>query len=225
MKIKYCLPIIKTTKQEVLTMIQQQSEYDYFEVWLDYITDLDESFLKNLVDVLGNKLIVLLRRKNLEPMKINFKERLVILSILKNLHIFIDLDIVVNKKELDYLKLNKNSFATLISYHNYKQTPPDRSLRALVTKMKSYHPAIIKIASFCKTPSDALRLLELQQRLKPQRHIVLGMGEFGTITRVFGTLWGNEMIFAPAEETEHSAPGQLTKTALEKIFDALGKGP
>ena len=47
------------------------------------------------------------------------------------------------------------------------------------------------------------------------------MGEFGTITRIFGTLWGNEMIYAPKEKKNASAPGQLTKIQLETIFKEL----
>jgi 3-dehydroquinate dehydratase len=68
-----------------------------------------------------------------------------------------------------------------------------------------------------------LKLLLLQQNLKAQnkKHIVLGMGEFGTITRVFGTLWGNELIYAPISKGEASAPGQLTKQELENIFKDL----
>lgn len=47
------------------------------------------------------------------------------------------------------------------------------------------------------------------------------MGEFGIITRIFGTIWGNEMIFAPKSIEGASAPGQLTKKQLEDIFKAL----
>jgi 3-dehydroquinate dehydratase len=70
---------------------------------------------------------------------------------------------------------------------------------------------------------DALKLLLLQQNLAVQKkkHIVLGMGEFGTITRVYGTLWGNELIYAPIVKQEASAPGQLTKKELKDIFSIL----
>ena len=84
-------------------------------------------------------------------------------------------------------------------------------------------PTVYKIATMCNNETDALKLLLLQQNLKAQnkKHIVLGMGEFGTITRVFGTLWGNKIIYAPVTKKEASAPGQLTKQELEKIFTEL----
>jgi len=89
--------------------------------------------------------------------------------------------------------------------------------------MNKHNPDIYKIATMCTSETDALKLLLLQQNLKGQnkRHIVLGMGEFGTITRVFGTLWGNELIYAPLTQEEASAPGQLTKEELAVIFDKL----
>ena len=111
----------------------------------------------------------------------------------------------------------------LLSYHNYDSTPSDDELLKIITTMEKYHPMIYKIATLCQTEQDAIRLLELQQALKQQKkkHIVLGMGEYGTITRIFGSLWGNEMIFAPKEKSEASAPGQLTKKQLKKIFTEL----
>jgi 3-dehydroquinate dehydratase len=52
--------------------------------------------------------------------------------------------------------------------------------------------------------------------------IVLGMGKHGTITRVFGPMWGNEMSFTPIEAAEKSAPGQITIDKLDSIMQALG---
>jgi len=49
------------------------------------------------------------------------------------------------------------------------------------------------------------------------------MGEFGIITRVEGILLNNEMVFAPLNKNESSAPGQLTRNELESIFNKLNK--
>ena len=89
--------------------------------------------------------------------------------------------------------------------------------------MDKFFPDVYKIATKCTNETDALKLLLLQQNLKIQnkKHIVLGMGEFGTITRVYGTLWGNELIYAPQTKEEASAQGQLTKKELENIFKEL----
>jgi 3-dehydroquinate dehydratase-1 len=222
MKIQYCLPIIKTTKIDVLKIIEEnKTNYRYFEIWLDYIEELDNTFIKKLIDDLPNRLILLFRRKNLETMHMNYAKRIGILTLFEKEKVFFDLDIVINKKELIYLAIEKNSIAKIISYHNYKNTPNDTVLKSIIIKMQNYSPEIIKISTYCNSEKDALRLLQLQQALKEQKHIILGMGEHGTITRIFATLWGNEMIFAPRATKENSAPGQLTKTQLEKIINIL----
>lgn len=93
----------------------------------------------------------------------------------------------------------------------------------IIKAMSRNRPKIFKIATFCRSKKDALRLLDILQTLKKEgkKCIVLGMGKFGIITRIFGSLWGNEMIFAPLTIIEQSAPGQLTKSQLLNIFHNL----
>ena len=89
--------------------------------------------------------------------------------------------------------------------------------------MRTANAKIYKIALMCKTETDALKILVMQQVFKEYglKHIVIGMGERGLMTRILGTLWGNELIYAPKTKSEASAPGQLTKGELEKIFKTL----
>ncbi len=223
MKTKYCLPIIKKTEQEVMHMIYGSiGKYAYFEVWLDYIDQLDETFIEKLEELLKKRLILLFRRQKLEKMHMDLGKRLKIISRL-NGRSFIDLDVFDQKQELDYIKNNKLRVRTIVSYHNYKETPSDEKLKEIIDTMQLYKPEIIKISTFCNSQKDALRLLHLLLELKERkkRCIVLGMGEFGNITRIFGTLWGNEMVFAPQVSKEQSAKGQLTRKQLERIFGEL----
>jgi 3-dehydroquinate dehydratase-1 len=223
MKIKYCLPIIKNTKQEVLEMVQNNNDYDFFEVWLDYIIDLDEAFVKQILSEFQEKLIILFRRQDNEEIQMSLDKRKSILSFLENTSALLDLDITIQQEELDYLKESNLNIQTIVSYHNYDETPSHEELKKIVEEMTFYHPTILKFATLCQDESDALQLLELLLDMKKQekKYIVLGMGEKGIVTRIFGTLWGNEMIFAPKEKNESSAPGQLTKMQLENIFNSL----
>ena len=224
MKIQYCLPIIKSSKTDILKTINtNKNVYDFFEVWLDYINDLDKAFLENLAKDLGGKLIVVFRRQNYEKQHMDLEKRLIFISLFKNSPVLVDLDIVEQEKEIQYIKEDRLRINTLLSYHNYQKTPSDSTLRKIVDTMNIYKPTILKIAAMCNNKKDAIRLLGLTLELKDRGKncIVLGMGEFGTITRIFGTLWGNEMIFAPKVVTEQSAPGQLTKSQLEVIFEQL----
>lgn len=221
MKIRYCLPILKKTKKEVLETIQNNLDtYEYFEVWLDTISGIDNIFVNEIVNMLDDKLILLFQRGESKMPSIEPKKKLQFIQLLQNTNSFIDLDLA-ETKELAYVQNKKLTCKKIISYHNYKETPGD--LPEIIKQMDTYNPAIYKIAAMCNSETDALKLLLLQQNLRSQNkhHIILGMGKFGTITRVYGTLWGNELIYAPLSIHEITAPGQLLKGELAEIFKLL----
>lgn len=202
---------------------ENKHEYAYFEIWLDYITDVDENFVQQLVTTGQERLIFLFRRQNLEPIHVNIQKRKQILCVLENTNALVDLDITTQTEELAYIQKKHLNLQTIISYHNYEETPHDALLKKIILDMECYHPTVYKFATMCQEASDAVRLLQLLLAMKKQgkKYIVLGMGEKGSITRIFGTLWGNEIIFAPKEKTESSAPGQLTHMQLKTIFTML----
>jgi 3-dehydroquinate dehydratase type I len=223
MKINYCLPTIKHSKKEVFEIINNNiNDYQYFEVWLDPITDIDKNFIQEILELLNERLIILFQRGKNEQTKIDKNIKQKILTHLNNTNVLIDFDIS-EIDEIQYVDENKLNLKTIISYHNYDNTPED--LLEIVDRIEALNPTIYKISTFCNTENDALRLLQLETILKQKnkQHIVLGMGEFGTITRVYGTLWGNEMIYAPETKDEASAPGQLTKSELENIFSIINR--
>lgn len=221
--ISYCLPIIKKTKEEVWKTIVSNKNYDYIEVWLDYVLDKDEVFVEKLLQSLGERLILLFRRQQLDQIHMDLSVRKRFLELLHKTNAYVDLDIMQQKEEIDYAASNNLKIQTILSYHNYQETPNKNRLEKIVKEMKKYDPTMYKIATYCNSQTDALRLLHLLLQLKENklRCIILGMGKNGIITRIFGNLWGNEMIFAPIKNKDQSAPGQLTKTELEKIFNIL----
>lgn len=222
--VRYCLPIIKTAKAEVLETIQTNGgKYDYFEVWLDYVDGADEAFVKQLVGLLGDRLVILFRRDKLETIRMPLEKRFDVLKLLDKTPALVDLDITSQTAELDYIRENNLAVKTIVSYHDYQQTPPSVRLEEIIDTMERYQPGIYKLAALCGSHEDAVRLLEQLLALKAQGRnaIVLGMGEAGAVTRVFGALWGNEMTFAPLTKAEQSASGQLTRQQLENIFKEL----
>lgn len=222
--IKYCLPIIKNTKEDILKIIDtHQNDYQLFEVWVDYIKDLDISFIEELSSKLEQKLIIVFRRQNLEKINMDFEKIKQIIEVARNNGSTIDLDFTTQQKELDFIQENAMSVKTIISYHNYEITPTEAVLSDIIKKMRNYSPYIYKVACMCNNEENAIRLLQLLINLKKQKlkFIVLGMGEKGIITRIFGSLWGNDMVFAPYTNDEKSALGQLTKEQFEEIFSKI----
>lgn len=236
MKIQYCLPIIKKTKEEILSQISENPDYDFYEIWLSYIEDLDTDFVWKISDQYNGKSIFLFRKQNLEKSNLEQELKEKIIKLIETSDNFLDLDINDQKEELDFIKSEKLNNKLIVSYHNYKQSLRDKSLKQslpaeagketlddVIRKMEKYNPEIYKVSTFCKTPEDSLKLLTFLLKLKSEqkKFIILGMGENGLIARIFGTLWGNEMTFAPVDDHEKSAPGQLTKDKMEKILEIL----
>lgn len=220
---KYCLPIIKSNKKDVLDSINNSHGYTYFEVWVDYIEDLDFEFIGNLLFQYRDKLILVFRRLNLETPLMDEQRRMSLLSYMDKSEALLDLDVITQQSELTYIKDNNIKISLITSYHNYQQTPSDEKIHEIINVMRKYDPYIIKIATQCVVPKDALRLLELLTTLKSDgnKYIIMGMGEYGTMTRIYGAVWGNEIIFAPAEKSGATAPGQLTKEETEIILTIL----
>jgi 3-dehydroquinate dehydratase I len=221
---RYCLPIIASTKAAVLeTLATHASRYEFVEVWLDHVDDLDEAFVRQLINRLQSKLVIVFRRQALAPMRLSARKRQALLRILDGTPVLVDLDLASQQADLAYIKRHKLQIQTIVSFHDYHQTPSDVGLRRLVRRMERHNPAIFKIATMCTSGSDAVRLLTLLLSLKAagRRFIILGMGKHGVITRIFGTLWGNELTFAPDTLAAQSAPGQLTQLELDSILQTL----
>lgn len=220
MNIRYCLPVIKKNKKEVLLDLKIKG-YHFYEIWLDYIEDPDDEFLLQIAEKYENKLIFLFRRQNLEKIKLPFQRRKKIISLLSAFNVFFDFDFLSQQKELK--EIRSKSMKLIVSYHNYRKTPDLNFLKQIAGRMKLYNPDIIKFSTYCKYEKDAFTLLDLLIYLKVQKlkYIVLGMGEKGVITRILGSMLGNEFTFAPDKLEEKSATGQLSREQMEGIFSKI----
>jgi 3-dehydroquinate dehydratase-1 len=221
---RYCLPIFRSKKSEVLALVKENApNFRYLEVWLDHIKDLDPGFATNLVGNHPNKFVFVFRRQKQEALQMDPNLRWKIIQSLSKKQVYTDLDISLQTDEIQEVHAQRLNLKLILSYHNYSYTPSDTQLRTIVSRMQSWKAHVCKISAYCKNQRDSLRLLELLIDLREagQKTIVLGMGPHSAITRVFGTMWGNEMVFTPLSDEERSAPGQLTRARLETILDTL----
>lgn len=219
-EIKYCLPIQKASKDEVIQTISENPDYDFYEIWLSYIKDLDTDFIWKISNELNGKLIFLFRKQNLEKSDLDKETKEKIIKLVEKSDNFLDLDINDQKDELDFIKSDKLANKLIVSYHNYEET---LKLESIVEEVKKLNPEIIKVSTFCKEDEDSIKLLQILLELKKEgkKFIVLGMGEKGKIVRILGAVWGNEINFAPLSEEEKSAPGQITREKLSVILNVV----
>lgn len=222
MKIKYCLPVIAKSTKEVVSLIEKNYDYDFYEIWLDYIDDLNVNFALELIKKYKDKnFIFLFRRKNLENTRLDTDKKLNIIDAIKDHNSYLDLDINDQINELEYIKSNKTNIRKIISYHNYEETPGEDELIKIINFMNKFDPAVVKIAAMCKNSADAIRLMTLIHILNDKKleFIVTGMGKQGKIVRIYGMLNGNFVNFAPNDRVKPSADGQMLKKDLQTIAD------
>jgi 3-dehydroquinate dehydratase-1 len=223
---KYCLPIIANNFEELEQRLSlYNSSYDYLEVWLDYLNNsFTNDNLDELIKTYPNKLLFVTRRLNFEECTISFDRRIETIKYLATKNCLIDLDINFHKQELTELSdLNINE-KLVLSFHDYQKTPNNVDLISIYNEMHKYEPLIYKFSCISNSYEDSLRLCNLLKELlsRHDKVVVLGMGKYGTYTRVIGQLLGNYMLFVRADDLPATANGQLSKKEVEQILNIIG---
>jgi 3-dehydroquinate dehydratase-1 len=107
----------------------------------------------------------------------------------------------------------------LISWHDFKRTPPNNQLRNILAQMKIYSN-YAKIVTMAKDADDAFRVLELYEGITGVKLIAFAMGEFGIISRILCTMAGNAP-FTYATVERSTAPGQQDLCYMRRLFDRI----
>ncbi len=111
--------------------------------------------------------------------------------------------------------------SVILSHHNTTGTPADAELKNWVRRGMDAGADIVKLACYCHSHEDCVRLLQLACE-KPEQTVILGMGPFGIPSRILGPLFGSPFTFAAPDEHEGTAPGQLSFAQMKSIIDVIG---
>jgi 3-dehydroquinate dehydratase type I len=116
---------------------------------------------------------------------------------------------------------------TIISHHDFERTRTSEHLTRLLEQMMGSGAAIGKIVTTAQTPTDALRVLALQEQAKAARFplIAFAMGSAGTISRLATLYLGGVMSYAALSPEQATAPGQLSIHALQHLISTLEEQP
>ncbi|MFQ5940646.1 MAG: type I 3-dehydroquinate dehydratase [Nitrososphaerales archaeon] len=111
---------------------------------------------------------------------------------------------------------------TLVSWHNFQQTPSKGELVNMINKMKEYSNNI-KIVTMAKSLNDSISILKLYEYAMTSNLnlIAFCMGEHGKLSRVLCTYAG--AIFTYASLAKALAPGQLSIKQMLAIYEKLEK--
>jgi 3-dehydroquinate dehydratase/shikimate dehydrogenase len=112
----------------------------------------------------------------------------------------------------DDLVQGANRDRIILSLHDFEGVPAD--LEERIRSMKGTGAAIVKIAVTANRLADCVRLLEVSRSFRRSGVMVIGMGEYGTVTRVLPSRFGAGWAYAGAL----SGVGQLTPQRLVDEF-------
>jgi 3-dehydroquinate dehydratase-1 len=93
---------------------------------------------------------------------------------------------------------------TIISFHNYSETPCGAMLRDIKLRCFDGGADIAKIACMARSEEDCERLIALCDT----ETIAIGMGAAGRRTRIMGPILGSPFTFASMGAGKETAPGQ-----------------
>ncbi|MBZ5551187.1 MAG: shikimate dehydrogenase [Acidobacteriia bacterium] len=221
-----CVPVAEPTARRALAAMEQAKKHArWIELRLDYLDStrqIDEllSRLKG-ISHLRHTLIFTLRRRNAGGrFGGSIASQLLWLGRAATLGQWLDLEIETIRTQGTQIvsQLQRIGAKLIVSSHDFKETPTH--LEHLAKQLLETGGDLIKIAVQANSLSDAARLLSMQCKLARRGHrsVVLGMGACGAVTRVLGPSQGAEFTYAALTRGKESASGQLTVSALEKIF-------
>ncbi|RWX43817.1 3-dehydroquinate dehydratase, partial [Candidatus Electrothrix marina] len=118
----------------------------------------------------------------------------------------------------------------ILSWHNFEATPPQAELEDVLAQMvesgahtDNTGKIVGKIVTTAHSPEDALRVLRLQEQAKAANFPLscFCMGEPGRITRLATLYLGGYMTYACLNNSQVTAPGQLSLEQLQELTALL----
>lgn len=233
---KICVPIIGKTKDEIFNQaakIKNESP-DLIEWRADWFSDIFNNeqlylVLKQLRLILADTPLLFTFRSYNEG-----GQRHITVSQYEELTVFVSksgfvdvLDIEAymdNESTERILKAAKdNNVKTILSNHNFDNTPDKEEIIRLLCNMQDMNPDMIKLAVMPKERQDILILLaatdEMIRNYANVPVITMSMSAIGAVSRFTGELFGSSITFASAGHS--SAPGQADIKDVREVLKIM----
>ncbi len=229
MTTRVCVPIMEANVEDANRAIRSAKEggADIVELRLDYIPDLDDGKVGDLVDSVEIPKIITIRPEREGGFwRGEEKDRVdLFLTALSFGAEYVDVEVSTDVGwRYEISKACKSSGSKMIiSYHNFEKTPPKEELIDICKNEYAAGALIAKIATTVASIDDVSNILSVVDyfRRKEREIIGIGMGRLGRITRIMGPLLGSYLTYASLEKGKESAEGQLTLEETKTVLQIL----
>ena len=216
-KTKICVPIFEKTYKTVIQAAKNSFEAgaDLVEFRIDAMDHPNPDDVLNIIKDINQPLIATNRKIDEGGFfQGSESERTEILLTAAKHADIIDIEL---ETDIDHMnKVIKASKFTIISYHDFKKTPPLDFLLDVVSRERKLGD-IAKFAVMPKNISDTLVVLNVLSQV--EKTVGIAMGDIGKYTRVVAPLFGSPITFASLDNI--SAPGQLDIRTTKNFLDKL----
>ncbi len=216
-QIRICAVVTGATIEEFLKNIKTaEAQADIIELRVDYIKNINLSHIDEIKRHKTKPAIFTFRKKDeggANEISENEQFAFIRHAIDREFE-YIDVEYSTLKK----FPIDKKNSLLITSWHNFLSTPKYWELTKLVFEMKQTGADIIKIATMILKPYDIQILYRVLLSKKPEENqIMVGMGDRGRETRLFGPLLGSYLTYASVNST--TAPGQINITEMQKFYE------
>ena len=219
MTYKTCVSIAeKTPKKLKQTLAKALKKSDYAEIRFDFLNPNTIPEALHLIRRDLGKCVSTLRPiRDGGKFSGSEKNRVSIIKLIAEYDPFLlDIEYDTLRKNKNLQKYLKNTGThTLVSWHNFKQTPTASVLKKKLSEMRKFS-SNIKIVTMAKSIKDGSRILSLYNNSKNVKLIAFSMGNFGRMSRLLCLLLGSPYTYVSLGKP--IAPGQFSLVEVKSIF-------
>lgn len=233
---KICIPIVGKTKKSILTQAQQAYEYncDLIEWRMDHYQDCSQlqevlDILSDIRNVIGETVLLAtfrtMREGGEKELELDAYMELYYKVIECSCVDIIDIEFYTVKENICNLHAyaHQHNVLTLVSNHDFYQTPSYDELINRLCMMKETQADIVKIAVMPQSKQDLITLLQATLAFREQDDsgplVTMSMNDIGVLSRICGEYFGSSITFAAMEQA--SAPGQIPIKDLASLLKTL----
>lgn len=235
---KICVPIVGTTKEELLQEVKalQNLSVDIVEWRMDWFKEIEnldaaKEMVKTLREALKDTALLATFRSKKEGGELEVStEYYIALNkaiVDSGCADLIDVELFTGETEVNDIVTyaHEHGVKVIMSNHDFDKTPSYDEILTRLKAMQSLNADIPKIAVMPTCKKDVLTLLqatnEMHETYADRPIITMSMAGTGVISRLCGEVFGSALTFGAAKKA--SAPGQMNVEDLHTVLTLLHK--